>query len=64
MTPALYSDDLPEVAAIPEITDCATKPNLQKPIPESKIKKIERQLNNRPRKCLGSQTPAEVFDML
>ena len=28
---------------------------------EEKIKWIEEQLNNRPRKCLGYRTPAEVF---
>lgn len=42
---------------IPKKTDIAK-------IPDSEIKKMERQLNNRPRKCLGYQTPAEVFDRL
>ncbi|MCH7521351.1 MAG: IS30 family transposase, partial [Candidatus Marinimicrobia bacterium] len=42
---------------IPKKTDIAE-------IPDSEIRKMERQLNNRPRKCLGFQTPAEVFDKL
>ncbi len=42
---------------IPKKTDIAK-------IPVSEIRKMERQLNNRPRKCLGFQTPAEVFDKL
>ena len=33
-------------------------------ITEEQIRWIEWQLNNRPRKCLGYQTPAEVFDKL
>ncbi len=33
-------------------------------IPAAQIRKIERSLNNRPRKCLGYQTPAEVFAKL
>jgi len=28
---------------------------------EEQIKWVEEQLNNRPQKCLGYQTPAEVF---
>ncbi len=42
---------------IPKRTDIAK-------IPDSEIKKMERQLNNRPRKCLGFQTPTEVFGKL
>lgn len=33
-------------------------------IPATQIKKIERSLNNRPRKCLNYETPAEVFAKL
>lgn len=33
-------------------------------ITEEQIRRIEWQLNNRPRKCLGYRTPAEVFDKL
>ena len=42
---------------IPKGTDIAK-------ITEEQIRWIEWQLNNRPRKCLGYQTPAEVFDKL
>jgi len=31
-------------------------------ITKEQIKRVERALNNRPRKCLGFQTPAEVFN--
>lgn len=42
---------------IPKGTDIAK-------ITEEQIRWIEGQLNNRPRKCLGYRTPAEVFDKL
>ncbi len=42
---------------IPKGTDIAK-------ITEDQIRWIEWQLNNRPRKCLGYRTPAEVFDKL
>jgi IS30 family transposase len=42
---------------LPKKTDIAK-------IAESDIRKIERMLNNRPRKCLGYETPAEVFARL
>jgi IS30 family transposase len=38
----------------PKKTDFAT-------ISKSRIQSVERWLNNRPRKCLGFKTPAEVF---
>ena len=42
---------------LPKRTDLAT-------LSEARIREIESWLNNRPRKCLGFQTPAEAFNSL